>query len=459
MDMAFRTQWLADRAGDDVVTQLALARRGTITPEMEHVARIEQLDPAFVRDELAAGRLLITANVNHPELEPMGIGLATRCKVNANIGNSPLASGIDGEIDKLQASIRFGADTVMDLSTGGDIVAIREAMIRNSSVPIGTVPLYEAAERVDEIEQIDEQLLLDVIGLHARQGVDFMTLHCGLLHQHLPLVRSRLTGIVSRGGAIMARWMLNHGRQNPLYEAYDAILDICARHDVALSLGDGLRPGCQADASDEAQFAELDVLGELTERAWERDVQVMVEGPGHVPFDQIQMNVEKQQERCHGAPFYVLGPLVTDIAAGYDHINSAIGGTMAAFCGASMLCYVTPREHLGLPTLNDVREGIIAHRIAAHAADVARGRPGARDVDDEMSRARYSFDWPKQFELALDGDRARELRLGDLKDGDVGSDDFCTMCGPKFCSMKNFQMTADMKPSQDLCGMKGESEG
>jgi phosphomethylpyrimidine synthase len=459
MDMAFRTQWLADREGDDIVTQLAYARRGVVTPEMEHVARIEHLEPDLVRDELAAGRLIITANVRHPELVPMGIGLATRCKVNANIGNSPLASGMDGEMGKLEASIQYGADTVMDLSTGGDIVAIREAIVRNSSVPVGTVPLYEATERVDEIEQITEELLLEVIELHARQGVDFMTLHCGLLHEHLPLVRTRVTGIVSRGGAIMARWMLHHGKQNPLYDAYDAILDICARYDVALSLGDGLRPGSQADASDEAQFAELDVLGELTERAWERDVQVMVEGPGHVPFDQIQMNVEKQQQRCHGAPFYVLGPLVTDIAAGYDHINSAIGGTMAAFCGASMLCYVTPREHLGLPTLNDVREGIIAHRIAAHAADIARGRPGARDVDDEMSRARYDFDWPKQFDLALDSERARELRLGDLADGDVGSDDFCTMCGPKFCSMKNYQKTEDLKPSQDLCGMKGESEG
>jgi len=456
--MAFRAKWIAERTGDDVRTQLHQARRGVITGEMHHVASREGLDPEVVRSEIAAGRLIIPANENHPELEPIGIGLSTRCKVNANIGNSPLASGIDGELDKLRVSIRHGADTVMDLSTGGDIVTIREAIVRNSTVPIGTVPLYEAAERVEEIEEITEELLLEVIDLHARQGVDFMTVHCGLLHQHLPLIRSRLTGIVSRGGALMARWMLNHGAQNPLYTAYDAILDICRRHDVSLSLGDGLRPGCQADASDEAQFAELDVLGELTERAWAADVQVMVEGPGHIPFHEIEMNVRRQQERCHGAPFYVLGPLVTDIAAGYDHINSAIGGTMAAYHGAAMLCYVTPREHLGLPTLDDVREGIIAHRIAAHAADIARGLPGARKPDDEMSRARYAFDWERQFELALDGDRARDLRRNDLADGDVSSDDFCTMCGPKFCSMKNFKLTEAMKPSQDLCGVKGEAD-
>ena len=456
--MAFRAQWIADREGEDVRSQLHQARRGVITGEMRHVARSEGLDPEVVRAELAAGRLIIPANENHPELEPIGIGLATRCKVNANIGNSPLASGIDGELDKLRTSIRYGADTVMDLSTGGDIVAIREAIVRNSTAPVGTVPLYEAAERVEEIEDISEDLLLEIIDLQARQGVDFMTIHCGLLREHLSLLHTRLTGIVSRGGALMARWMLHHGEQNPLYTCYDAILDICRQHDVSLSLGDGLRPGCQADASDEAQFAELDVLGELTERAWAADVQVMVEGPGHIPFNEIEMNVRRQQERCHGAPFYVLGPLVTDIAAGYDHINSAIGGTMAAFHGAAILCYVTPREHLGLPTLDDVREGIIAHRIAAHAADIARGLPGARERDDAMSRARYRFDWGRQLELALDGDRARDLRRSDLADGDVGSDDFCTMCGPKFCSMKNFQMTETIKPSQDLCGVKESPE-
>ena len=452
--MHVRSDWIQNREGDVVVTQMYYARQGIVTGEMGFVAAREGLDPDRVRDEIAAGTMIIPANIRHPELEPMGIGLSTTCKVNANIGNSPLASGLTGELDKLEASIRFGADTVMDLSTGGDIVTIREGIIRASAVPVGTVPLYEAAERVEEIEDIDEELLLDVIELHAKQGVDFMTVHCGLLHEHLPLLSSRLTGIVSRGGALMARWMLNHGKQNPLYTAYDDIVEICRRYDVSLSLGDGLRPGCQADASDEAQFAELDVLGELTERAWARDVQVMVEGPGHIPFHQIEMNVRRQQERCHGAPFYVLGPLVTDLAAGYDHINSAIGGTMAAYAGASILCYVTPREHLGLPTLDDVREGIIAHRIAAHAADIARGRVNARERDDQMSRARYSFDWQQQFELALDGDRAREMRGLELNDGDVGSDDFCTMCGPKFCSMKNFKATKEIKPSQDLCGVK-----
>ena len=454
--MHVRSDWIRERQDAPVVTQMYYARQGIVTGEMEYVAAREGIDAEQIRDEIAAGTLIIPANIAHPELEPMGIGLSTKCKVNANIGNSPLASGLTGEMSKLEASIKYGADTVMDLSTGGDIVGIREGIIRGSAVPIGTVPLYEAAERVDQIEEITEELILEVVELHARQGVDFMTLHCGLLHEHLPMLRSRLTGIVSRGGALMARWMLHHGKQNPCYTTYDAILEICRRYDVTLSLGDGLRPGCQADASDEAQFAELDVLGELTQRAWARDVQVMVEGPGHVPFHEIEMNVRRQQERCHGAPFYVLGPLVTDIAAGYDHINSAIGGTMAAFAGASILCYVTPREHLGLPTLEDVREGIIAHRIAAHAADIARGRVGARDADDEMSKARYSFDWQRQFELALDGDKAREMRGGELNDGDVGSDDFCTMCGPKFCSMKNFKLAEEMKPSQDLCGVKGK---
>jgi len=454
--MPHRTDWIAARSDEPVPTQLRYARQGTITEEMRHVAEREGLAPEHVRDEVAAGRLIIPANVNHPELRPIGIGLATRCKINANIGNSSLASGIEEELEKLRASIRYGADTVMDLSTGGKIVEIREAILRSSDVPIGTVPIYEAAERVDEIEEITEDLLIEVVDLHARQGVDYLTVHCGLLQEHLPLLRGRVTGIVSRGGALMARWMLHHGRQNPLYTGFDRILEICRRHDVALSLGDSLRPGCLADASDEAQFAELDTLAELTRRCWDADVQVMVEGPGHIPFHEIEMNIREQQKRCGGAPFYVLGPLVTDIAAGYDHIASAIGGTMAATAGAAMLCYVTPREHLGLPTLEDVREGIMAHRIAAHAADVARGLPGARDRDDAMSRARFAFDWEQMFELALDGDRARELRTGGLKDGDVASEDFCTMCGPKFCSMKNSRVLDEKLPSQDVCGVKGE---
>ncbi len=453
--MALRSEWIARRAGDPVVTQLHYARAGVVTEEMDHVAEAERLDPQVVRDEVAAGRLIIPANVRHPELHPIGIGLVTRCKINANIGNSSLASGIDEELTKLRISVKYGADTVMDLSTGGDIVQIRERILRNSTVPVGTVPIYEAAERVDAIEDITEELLLEVIDLHARQGVDYMTIHCGLLREHLPLVRNRVTGIVSRGGALMARWMLAHGRQNPMYTIYDEVLEIARRYDVSLSLGDGLRPGSLADASDDAQFAELDTLAELTRRAQEREVQVMVEGPGHIPFHQIEMNVREQQERCNGAPFYVLGPLVTDVAAGYDHIASAIGGTLAATAGAAMLCYVTPREHLGLPEENDVREGIIAHRIAAHAADVARGLPGARDLDDEMSRARYAFDWERMFELALDGDRARELRGAELLDGDVGGEQFCTMCGPKFCSMRNTQLLDDAIPTQDACGIKG----
>ncbi len=454
--MSYRTDWIARRADEPVPTQLHYARQGVITEEMRHVAEQEGLDAEHVREELAAGRLIIPANLHHPELHPIGIGLATRCKINANIGNSSLASGIGEELDKLRASIRYGADTVMDLSTGGEIVEIREAILRHSTVPIGTVPVYEAAERVDEIEDLTEDLLVEVVELHARQGVDYMTIHCGLLAEHLPLVRGRVTGIVSRGGALMARWMLHHGRQNPLYTGFDRILAVCRQYDVALSLGDGLRPGSLADASDRAQFAELDTLAELTRRCWDAEVQVMVEGPGHIPFHEIEMNVREQQERCGGAPFYVLGPLVTDIAAGYDHISSAIGGTMAATAGAAMLCYVTPREHLGLPTLDDVREGIMAHRIAAHAADIARGLPGARDRDDAMSRARYAFDWEGMFSLALDGERARALRTEGLADGDVGAEDFCTMCGPKFCSMKNSQDTGVTKPSQDVCGVKGE---
>ncbi len=454
--MTFRAAWIARRSDDPVRTQLHYARQGEITGEMEHVARAEGLDPEFVRDHVARGRMIIPANIRHPELEPIAIGGPTRCKINANIGNSALGSGVDQELAKLQASLRFGADTVMDLSTGGDIIEIRERILRASHVPVGTVPVYEAAERIDTIEELSEDLLLEVIALHARQGVDYLTVHCGLVAEHLPLVKGRVTGIVSRGGALLARWMLAHGKQNPLYTGYDRILEICREYDVALSLGDGLRPGSLADASDAAQFAELDTLAELTRRAREAEVQVMVEGPGHIPFHEIEMNMRVQAERCDGAPFYVLGPLVTDVAAGYDHINSAIGGTMAAFHGAAMLCYVTPREHLGLPDLDDVRAGIIAHRIAAHAADVARGIPGARDLDDEMSRARYRFDWEAMFGLALDGDKARELRGQELKDGDVGEEDFCTMCGPKFCSMRNTQLLEGLLPSQDKCGLKGE---
>lgn len=416
-------------------TQMHHARRGVVTPEMEAVADRERLDPETVRREVAAGRMVIPANVNHRALRPIGIGQAATIKINANIGNSAVTSDIEGELCKLAVATQYGADTCMDLSTGGDIDAIRKAIIDASPVPIGTVPVYQAVAELKRVEDMTAEDLLEMIEHQAQQGVDYMTVHCGVLLEHLPLVQRRVTGIVSRGGSLMAQWMVHHRRQNPLYERFDDLCDIARQYDVTLSLGDGLRPGCLADASDDAQFAELGTLGELTARAWERDVQVMVEGPGHVPFDQIALNVQKQQELCHGAPFYVLGPLVTDIAPGYDHITSAIGATMAGYAGASYLCYVTPKEHLGLPDLEDVKQGVIAYKIAAHAADVARGKPGARDRDDELSRARFAFDWNRQFELALDPETARRMH-----DETLGADyfkhaEFCSMCGPKFCSM------------------------
>ncbi|MFN0152010.1 MAG: phosphomethylpyrimidine synthase ThiC [bacterium] len=429
-----RAKWVASRRGA-VVTQMNYARAGIVTEEMDYVARRETLAPELVRQEIARGRMIIPANIHHTSLEPMAIGIASCCKINANIGNSAVTSGIDNELAKLRLSVKLGADTVMDLSTGGDIDRIRQAIIDESPVPIGTVPIYQAIQGVKDVEDLSEDNLLAMIEHQARQGVDYMTLHCGILLEHLPLVRNRLTGIVSRGGALMAQWMIRHGKQNPLFTAYDKVLDICAAHDVTISLGDSLRPGSLADASDAAQFAELDVLGDLTRRAWARDVQVMVEGPGHIPFHEIEMNVKRQMEVCDEAPFYVLGPLVTDIAPGYDHITSAIGATMAGTAGAAMLCYVTPKEHLGLPELEDVRQGIIAYKIAAHAADIARGRPGARRRDDELSRARYAFDWEKQFALSLDPERARAMHDETLPDEYFKSAEFCSMCGPKFCSM------------------------
>jgi len=349
---------------------------------------------------------------------------------------------------KLHLAVHYGADTCMDLSTGGDIDAIRQAIIDASPAPIGTVPIYQAVSELKKDEDWTAEDLLEMIEHQAQQGVDYMTVHCGVLLEHLPLVNSRVTGIVSRGGSLMAQWSLQHRRQNPLYERFDDLCDIARRYDVTLSLGDGLRPGCLADASDRAQFAELETLGELTKRAWERDVQVMIEGPGHVPFDQIAMNVQKQQEVCQGAPFYVLGPLVTDIAPGYDHITSAIGATMAGYAGASYLCYVTPREHLGLPTAEDVKQGVIAYKIAAHAADVARGFPGARERDDALSRARFEFDWEQQFALSLDPDTARHMHDETLPDDYFKTAEFCSMCGPKFCSMhvtREIQRTTGLK--------------
>ncbi|HLJ86359.1 MAG TPA: phosphomethylpyrimidine synthase ThiC [Candidatus Angelobacter sp.] len=443
-----RKEWIDRRriqaadSGDDNFSQMHYARKGLITEEMLYVAEREKLSPETVRAELAAGRMIIPANINHPELEPMCIGVASLCKINANIGNSAITSNVDEELRKLHTAVHFGADTVMDLSTGGGIREIRESILRHSPVPIGTVPIYEAVSRVKRIEDLSADLMLEVIEEQAQQGVDYMTIHAGVLVQYLPLVSKRITGIVSRGGAIMAQWMAHHHKQNFLYERFDDITAILKKYDVSYSLGDGLRPGCIADASDEAQFSELKTLGELTRKAWQSDVQVMIEGPGHVPLDKIKEQVDKEVEWCDGAPFYTLGPLVTDIAPGYDHITSAIGAALIGWHGASMLCYVTPKEHLGLPNEKDVKDGIIAYKIAAHAADVARHRPGARDRDDALSYARYTFDWEKQFALSLDPQTARSMHDETLADDYYKEAKFCSMCGPKFCSM-NYSQKVD----------------
>ena len=430
-----RSEWIRQRSHDPVRTQMYYARRGVITGEMEYVARRENLPPEAIRAEVARGRMIIPANINHVNLEPMCIGVASSCKINANIGNSAVTSEIDEELAKLSYSVKYGADTVMDLSTGGDIPRIRQAIIHASPVPIGTVPIYEALSRVRRLEDLSISVMLEVIEEQAEQGVDYMTIHAGVLVQYIPLTTKRVTGIVSRGGSILAEWMVKNHQQNMLYEHFDEICKIFQKHDVSFSLGDGLRPGSVADASDAAQFAELKTLGELTEKAWEYDVQVMIEGPGHIPMDQIQLQVEKEREVCHEAPFYTLGPLVTDFAPGYDHITSAIGAAMIGWHGASMLCYVTPKEHLGLPNREDVKAGIMAYKIAAHAADIARHRPGARDRDDALSRARYTFDWNRQFELSLDPETARAMHDETLPAEGFKDAHFCSMCGPKFCSM------------------------
>jgi len=426
------------------MTQIEQARLGQITPEMEHVARRESLEPELVRSEVARGRMVIPANIHHLKvgLEPMGIGIKARCKINANIGNSAVTSDIDNELAKLKLAVELGSDTVMDLSTGGNIDAIRQAIIAASTVPIGTVPMYQAIQKVKKVEDLSEQDLLDIVEHQARQGVDYMTLHAGILREYIALTAHRVTGIVSRGGSLIAQWMFAHNKENPLYTRFDDLCDIMRQYDVTWSLGDSLRPGSIADASDAAQFAELKTLGELTRRAWARGCQVMVEGPGHVPMDQIAMNMEKQAVECSEAPFYVLGPLVTDIAPGYDHITSAIGAALAGWHGASMLCYVTPKEHLGLPEVEDVRQGVIAYKIAAHAADLARHRPGARDRDDALSRARYSFNWEEQFRLSLDPETARRMHDETLPQEAFKSAAFCSMCGPKFCSMR---ITEDLR--------------
>jgi phosphomethylpyrimidine synthase len=427
---------------DGNFSQMHYARQGVITEDMQYVANREKVAAELIRDEVARGRMIIPANINHPELEPMCIGVESLCKINANIGNSAVTSDVDEELKKLHTAVHYGADTVMDLSTGGDIHQIRETILRHSPVPIGTVPIYEAVSRVKRIEDLTADILLEVIEEQAEQGVDYMTIHAGVLIQYIPMVAKRITGIVSRGGAILAQWMAHHHQQNFLYENFDKICKIFTKYDVSFSLGDGLRPGCIADASDEAQFSELKTLGELTKKAWEYDVQVMIEGPGHVPMDKIKEQVDKERELCYEAPFYTLGPLVTDIAPGYDHITSAIGAAMIGWHGAAMLCYVTPKEHRGLPNEKDVKDGIIAYKIAAHAADLARRRPGAQDRDNALSFARYTFDWEKQFALSLDPETARSMHDETLPDAFYKEAAFCSMCGPKFCSM-NYSTKVD----------------
>ncbi|KPN15789.1 thiamine biosynthesis protein ThiC [Bacillus australimaris] len=419
------------------VTQMHYAKRGIITPEMEFIAIREELSPEFVREEVASGRAVIPSNINHPESEPMIIGRNFHVKINANIGNSAVTSSIDEEVEKMTWAIRWGADTMMDLSTGKDIHTTREWIIRNCPVPVGTVPIYQALEKVNGVaEDLTWEVYRDTLIEQAEQGVDYFTIHAGVLLRYIPMTVDRVTGIVSRGGAIMARWCLAHHQENFLYTHFEEICEIMKTYDIAFSLGDGLRPGSIADANDEAQFAELETLGELTEIAWKHDVQVMIEGPGHVPMDKIKENVDKQMDICKEAPFYTLGPLTTDIAPGYDHITSAIGAAMIGWYGTAMLCYVTPKEHLGLPNKEDVREGVIAYKIAAHAADLAKGHPAAQKRDDALSKARFEFRWRDQFHLSLDPERALAFHDETLPAEGAKTAHFCSMCGPKFCSMK-----------------------
>jgi phosphomethylpyrimidine synthase len=430
------------------MTQLEAARAGTITPEMEFIALREDLSPELIRSEVARGRMVIPANIVHlkGKLEPMCIGVASTCKINANIGNSAVTGKVDDELEKLHTAVHLGADTVMDLSTGGNIDGIRQALVEASPVPIGTVPIYQLIQQVKDPRDLTPRMMLDMVEHQAKQGVDYMTIHAGVLLEHVPLTRNRLTGIVSRGGALMAGWMVAHHQQNPWYTHFDELCEIMRAYDVTFSLGDGLRPGCLADANDEAQFSELKTLGELTLKAWKHNCQVMIEGPGHIPMHLVKMNIEKERELCHDAPFYVLGPLVTDIAPGYDHITSAIGAALAAEAGAAMLCYVTPKEHLGLPNKDDVRQGVIAYKIAAHAGDIARGRKNARKRDDELSKARFEFDWNRQFELSLDPETAKRMHDETLPQDVFKSAKFCSMCGPKFCSMR---ITQDVRKLAD----------
>ena len=438
--------------GTGNVTQMHYAKRGEITPEMEFIAIRENVDPEFVRSEVARGRAIIPANINHPESEPMIIGRNFLVKVNSNIGNSVVTSSIEEEVEKMQWSTQWGADTVMDLSTGKDIHETREWIIRNSPVPIGTVPIYQALEKVGGIaEDLTFDIFMDTIIEQAEQGVDYFTVHAGVLLRYVPLTAKRVTGIVSRGGSIMAKWCLAHHQESFLYTRFRDICEVMKQYDISFSLGDGLRPGSIADANDEAQFAELQTQGELTKIAWEYDVQVMNEGPGHIPMHLIKENVDKQMEWCHEAPFYTLGPLTTDIAPGYDHITSAIGAAMIGWYGTAMLCYVTPKEHLGLPNKQDVKDGLIAYKIAAHAADLAKGHKGAQDWDDALSKARFEFRWEDQFNLSLDPDTARSYHDETLPAQGAKIAHFCSMCGPNFCSMK---ITQDVRAYAEEKGIE-----
>ena len=432
-----RASWLARRAGDATPTQLYYARQGVVTEEMCWVAERERVDPELVRAEIASGRAILPANIRHLELEPMVIGKRFKTKINANIGNSAVSSGIAEEVEKLQWAVKWGADTVMDLSTGKNIHETREAIVRHATVPIGTVPIYQALEKVKgKVEELSIDIFMETLREQCEQGVDYFTIHAGVRLQYIPLTAKRVTGIVSRGGSILAAWCLAHHKENFLYTHFEEICEIMRAYDVAFSLGDGLRPGCQADANDAAQFAELTTLGELTQVAWKHDVQVMIEGPGHVPLHKIKENVELQMKVCHEAPFYTLGPLTTDVAPGYDHITSAIGAAMIGWYGTAMLCYVTPKEHLGLPNRDDVKQGMIAYKIAAHAADIAKGHPGAQAWDDALSQARFEFRWQDQFHLALDPDTAIAYHDETLPAEPAKTAHFCSMCGPHFCSMK-----------------------
>jgi phosphomethylpyrimidine synthase len=460
-----RRKPLRAKSGSNV-TQLHYAKKGIITPEMEFIAIRENMKPEFVRDEVARGRAIIPSNINHPESEPMIIGRNFHVKINANIGNSAVSYSIEEEVEKMAWATRWGADNIMDLSTGKNIHTTREWIIRNSAVPVGTVPIYQALEKVNGVaEDLTWEVYRDTLIEQAEQGVDYFTIHAGVLLRYVPLTAKRLTGIVSRGGSIMAQWCLHHHKESFLYTHFEEICEIMKAYDVAFSLGDGLRPGSIADANDEAQFAELETLGELTKIAWKHDVQVMVEGPGHVPMHLIKENMDKQLEVCQEAPFYTLGPLTTDIAPGYDHITSAIGAAMIGWYGAAMLCYVTPKEHLGLPNKNDVREGVITYKIAAHAADLAKGHPGAQKRDDALSKARFEFRWRDQFNLSLDPERAIEYHDETLPAEGAKTAHFCSMCGPKFCSMRISQDIRNYAKENKLdtqeaieIGMKEKSE-